>query len=1849
MIRWKPLAVLGLWLAAPLCAQPHRAMDYGPFLTMSVEVAPGDIAQKALCIRLDEGPGGVSQGRRFVAFDTDTLRYAAAWSGRGFIDWRGIIFNGNHNAHPKIVGTRTFANPTAPGWGDANGEFEDTRLKGLDDKRYGPLPREWGHWKGLHHIGDQVVLHYEVGGTTVRELPALLGEDVFVRRVRMAPHEGTRVMQVAFERRATPTLLHSTTLEPSSDTTAMRSVVLIPVNDVAIPTNDQLKLGRTDYTIAAWIKTRAGGSIFSKAAPRGEWVRNGKTLFVRGGRLGFDVGWVGAVQSKQRVNDGQWHHVAMTHRGSDGRVTLYVDGEKDGDGDLPADDGKDHVVRIGYTATTFMPPFKGSIDDVQVFRRVLSDADLVRLADGGTVAKAEARWTFDDARGGKAPSAVDRGYLAHLDGARLGKGKTGKGLVFDGRGQVRIGDRFTDQPVVKDDEGNQTVLALAIAGEAAARATWQFQDGNVRLRLPGSRVGRAFSVMHWRGKRRDLDGFAKALQDPQPVADFEKLRRPPTLPRRPEVVQTKARRVHDEGPFAVDEITLPNDNPWRSWLRLGGFDFFDDGDRAAVASWQGDVWIVEGLSKLDGDDETLSWQCIASGLFQPLGLKIKDGDIYVLGRDQITRLVDRDGDGETDYYENFNNDAQVTEHFHEFAMDLQTDAAGNFYYMKGARHAKTAIVPQHGTLVKVSADGSTSEVIASGFRAPNGLSVNPDGTFYTSDQEGHWTPMNRINHVKRGGFYGNMMGYCPERKDTSTDPPLCWIHKNTDRSPAAQLWVESEKWGELNGALLSLSYGTGRIWNVLHETVGGVTQGGIVQLPMPEFPTGIQRGRFHREDGQLYVCGLFGWSSNKTRPGGFFRVSRTREPLGLPTSLNVLEDGVVIGFSEPLDPKTAADPRRYRIERWNYKRTRNYGSKDWKVSDGTRGRDKVQVLGAKLSRDGRAIFLRIADMTPCMQMEIHYSAPTTRGATLSGKVHHSIHALGNGAELAARFDGGLTAGNGAVADAPDRKRGLQLTVRSALPGRAGEVNRSVTRLAALRVEPGMVPSPFVTRGPFTATWQGFIDVEAPGRYRFHADTTSAVRVTIGGMTVIEARTGRRESRRLDGSTIELLGPTPIRVDLSSDDQGLASFRLLWSSATFASEPVPPRFLSHAPNAKLGADLEIDRGRTLFASSGCVRCHELPGGHHVIHRTTMPELWEEAPDLSEAGSRFGKAWMFEWMLEPRRWQRHSKMPDLFPTGDRDARRDAADIAAWLSGQTADPGPITAVPEGADVDTGLALYEDLGCIACHTFDDEQGRHGDEYRRTTLAHAAAKFRPGALREYLKKPNRFHAWTRMPDYGLDDREAAALEVFIRSRSRDRLGPNRDLDGGDAVRGQDAFRARGCATCHRVGTQPIERSDLAPALPLGKPHDSGCLSERPTSRSADYRFSDADRRAIRDFLAATNGLSLQQIAPHHAAERAISAARCTACHDRDGESAHRLDILLAQGRKSAVLETIPPLTWAGEKLHSSWTESLLRGRLGQRPRPWMRARMPAFPAHGPIIARGLPAAHGVPLTEPGRPEVDQSLARIGQQLALGDGGFNCNQCHGVGDRQAFGPFGDRGVNFTQVGDRLRHDFYLRWMRHPQRVEPDTKMPRFSPDGGKTAVTKILDGDADAQMEALWHYLASKPQSSRAFVRKWTVAELAPKLGALERGRSFEKGRALFKSMACSQCHKVGDAGGTIGPDLTRIADKHQPLALLQEVLLPSKVIEDQYKTHVIFTKEDDTIDGMRLSEDARTVKILTNPLDPKSAVTVKKSDIDERRISDVSPMPPDLLNTLEESEILDLLAFVRAGGNPAHPSFKRN
>ena len=476
-----------------------------------------------------------------------------------------------------------------------------------------------------------------------------------------------------------------------------------------------------------------------------------------------------------------------------------------------------------------------------------------------------------------------------------------------------------------------------------------------------------------------LDALAKTVTTPLDLT-------PLTLggPRQWTQEVTTTSEAGKDGAFVADTFTLPIQNPWESWMRPGGFDFTPDGKGAVVAMWNGDVWRVDGI--MAAAPAPLQWRRIATGLFQPLGVKFRGDDLFVTCRDQLARLRDLNGDGEIDFVECFNDDAQVTEHFHEFAMGLQTDAAGNFYYAKSGRHALDSVVPHHGTLLRISADGSHTDILATGFRAANGVCINDDGTFFVTDQEGFWTPKNRINRVKVGGFYGNMFGYTSvtDTADSAMEQPMVWITNAKDRSPAELLSVPKGAWGTLGGALLNLSYGTGRAFIVPNEQVGGQWQGAVCELPMPAFATGIMRGRFGT-DGALYTSGMFAWAGNAVAPGGFHRIRRTEKAAHVPLAIHATKGALKITFSEPIDLNSVkADA--FAIKVWSLQRTKSYGSKHY-------DEHPLDIASASLSADGRSVTLAIPKLAPtyCYELKAKLRAPD--GSEFDRSIHGTIHQL----------------------------------------------------------------------------------------------------------------------------------------------------------------------------------------------------------------------------------------------------------------------------------------------------------------------------------------------------------------------------------------------------------------------------------------------------------------------------------------------------------------------------------------------------------------------------------------------------------------------------------------------------------------------------------------------------------------------------------------------------------------------------------------------------------------------------------------------------------------------------------------
>ena len=475
---------------------------------------------------------------------------------------------------------------------------------------------------------------------------------------------------------------------------------------------------------------------------------------------------------------------------------------------------------------------------------------------------------------------------------------------------------------------------------------------------------------------------------------------------------------------------------------------------------------------------------------------------------------------------------------------------------------------------------------------------------------------------------------------------------------------------------------------------------------------------------------------------------------------------------------------------------------------------------------------------------------------------------------------------------------------------------------------------------------------------------------------------------------------------------------------------------------------------------------------------MFELSLRPPDLTAAGQRFTNSWLQHWLVAPHQLKSGARMPAVLGNGDT-AAIDAADISAFLLTRQMDAAKASSPvlkPRQATTQDGAALFESLGCIGCHHF--EATNHADEWGRRSLRWAGIKYRPGALVQFLKKPNAYNAATEMPDFRLTDTEARALARFVRSKSAS--GLNKHLAKGNPERGGKLFARLGCQQCHSLGRSHAKNPTRAawhdPTV------DGGCLgstARSQTSTAPDFRFSDDQRRVLQDFI--RNDLSsLQLSSSSEAAGRLMQRLRCGSCHDRDGQRSHR-PLVIAEFGSGRIPHALPALTWAGEKLRPAWTAAQLAGSLSYKSRPWLTARMPAFPAYAQVLAQGLAAEHGVDPHRQQPPKVDTALVAIGDQLTR-QTALDCRQCHGVGDQL---PRGDkntqihRGINFSHIRDRLRRPAYDRLMLDPPRFDINNRMVKLSANGMSTKLRGYFDADARQQFGAVWHYIQSLPSKPK--------------------------------------------------------------------------------------------------------------------------------------------------------------------------
>lgn len=405
--------------------------------------------------------------------------------------------------------------------------------------------------------------------------------------------------------------------------------------------------------------------------------------------------------------------------------------------------------------------------------------------------------------------------------------------------------------------------------------------------------------------------------------------------------------------------TLSQARPADFMPKVGGMDFLSDG-RLVVSTWdaEGAVYVVDGVQT--GDPGKMSYKKIAAGLAEPLGLKVVDDTIYVLQKQELTRLIDHDGDELIDEYYTVSNDWKVSANFHEFAFGLAYKE-GFFYaalaiaILPGGASANPQI-EDRGKAVRISRNSGEVEFIAQGLRTPNGLGIGLDGEVFIADNQGDWLPSSKILHVKPGDFFGSRAVDSARTAQLPVKQPVAWLPQDEiGNSPTTPAILND---GPYRGQMIHGEVTHGGVKRVFVEKVNGEYQGCVFRF-IQGLEAGVNRLAWG-PDSALYIGGIGSggnWQHSGRNWYGLQRLKYNGQPAFEMLAVRARANGLEVEFTEPLEPGTGWDPASYTVQQWWYQPTHEYGGPKKDL-------ERLPVRSASVSEDRRRVFLELAGMKP---------------------------------------------------------------------------------------------------------------------------------------------------------------------------------------------------------------------------------------------------------------------------------------------------------------------------------------------------------------------------------------------------------------------------------------------------------------------------------------------------------------------------------------------------------------------------------------------------------------------------------------------------------------------------------------------------------------------------------------------------------------------------------------------------------------------------------------------------------------------------------------------------------------------
>ena len=389
--------------------------------------------------------------------------------------------------------------------------------------------------------------------------------------------------------------------------------------------------------------------------------------------------------------------------------------------------------------------------------------------------------------------------------------------------------------------------------------------------------------------------------------------------------------------------------------RVGGIDFFSDG-RMVVCTWDslGPVYVVENYMTENPAD--IKVKRIAVGLAEPLGIKVVDDEIYVLQKQELTKLVDTDSDGLIDEYQTISDQWKVSANFHEFAFGLVYEA-GYFYatlataIMPGGASASPQI-PDRGKVAKISKEDGSVEFIAKGLRTPNGIGIGADGEMFVADNQGDWLPSSKIVHIKEGAFYGSRSVDPVESQNWKEKLPVVWLPQDeigNSPSEPARLNI-----GPYKGQMIHGEVTHGGLKRVFLEKVNGEYQGAVFR-----FTQGLESGVNRIDwtpDGNSIIIGGVGSTGNWGHAGklwfGLQRMTYNNKPVFDMLAVRAKSNGFEIEFTEPIKEGQYVSAEDFLVQQWYYKPTINYGGPKLDL-------ENLQVKNFYMSEDRKKVFFEL--------------------------------------------------------------------------------------------------------------------------------------------------------------------------------------------------------------------------------------------------------------------------------------------------------------------------------------------------------------------------------------------------------------------------------------------------------------------------------------------------------------------------------------------------------------------------------------------------------------------------------------------------------------------------------------------------------------------------------------------------------------------------------------------------------------------------------------------------------------------------------------------------------------------------